>query len=334
MKVFHTVDLPVADRFDAWQQVLGQTHAPVHLTSEFADDFRATMRQFNLGEATLWPAAYPHLTWHRPAGLVRRSDPESCHLTLVLRGGGVAHWDRSETALGPYDFHTNHTSVPYVIHCRPGQHEMIGVELPKSSLGLPWSRVQQVIGQGLSAREGIGTLLAQFLTQVARDTGSYASTEVPRLGQVLTDLVTGLFARALDTEKHLPPEARTRTLVLELKAFIRRNLWDADLTPSAVAATHHISRSHLHRLFRAEGVTVASYIRTQRLEAVRRALASPSEVAVPIHSIAARCGFKDHATFTRSFRAAYGITPRDYRQAARHIGSRAERSPDGLPAAR
>ncbi|WP_335983818.1 AraC family transcriptional regulator [Streptomyces sp. CA2R106] len=316
VKVFNSIDLPAADRFDAWQQLLGQTHAPVHLTSESADDYRATLRQFTLGAAMLWPAAYPHLTWHRPVRLVRQSDPESCHLTLVLRGGGVAQWDRSERALGPYDFHTNHTSVPYVIHCHPGQHEIIGVELPRTSLGLPWSRVQQVIGQGLSARDGIGLLLAQFLIQVSHDTDNYAPAEAPRLGQVLTDLVTGLFARALDADDRLSPETRTRTKILEMQAFIRRNLGDVHLTPGAVAAQHHISRSHLHRLFQTEGATVSAYIRAQRLAAARRALADASTPAEPIHAIAARCGFKDHATFTRSFRAAYGITPRDYRQAA------------------
>ncbi|WUH90251.1 AraC family transcriptional regulator [Streptomyces sp. NBC_00433] len=316
VKVFRTVDLPVADRFDVWQQLMGQTHAPVNLTSEFADDFRATLRQFNLGEAMLWPATYPHVTWHRPPRLVRQSDPESCHLTLVLRGEGVAQWDRAETALGPSDFHTNHTSVPYVIHCLPGQHEMIGVEVPRTSLGLPWSRMQQVVGQALSGRDGVGALLAQFLTQAARDTSSYAPAEAFRLGQVLTDLVTALFARALDAEKLLPPETRTRNLALEVKAFIRRNLWDADLTPSSVAAAHFISLSHLHRLFQAEGVTVAAYIRTERLEAARRELAGTSTADVTIHTIAARYGFKDHTTFTRSFRAAYGTTPRDYRHSA------------------
>lgn len=104
VKVFRTVDLPVADRFDMWQQMLGQAHAPVRLTSEFAGDFRATLRQFSLGAATLWPAAYPHVTWHRPARLVRQSDPENCHLTLVLRGEGVAQWDRAERALGATPF--------------------------------------------------------------------------------------------------------------------------------------------------------------------------------------------------------------------------------------
>jgi AraC-like DNA-binding protein len=318
VNVFNSVDLPVGDRFDAFQQLVSQAHAPMHLTSNFAADFRGTLRQFNLGEVELWPATFPHLSFHRTPRLIRQSDPESCHLTLLLRGGGLARWERAETVVGSYDFHTNHTSVPYDIVSRHGPVEMIGVEVPKTSLGLPWGRVQQVIGQALSGRDGIGILLVQFLTQVTDDTSAYRPTEAPRLGGVLSELVTALFARALDAEEHLPPETRTRTLALEVKAFIRRNLCDADLSPGSVAAAHYISRSHLHRLFHADGITVASYIRTQRLEAARADLANASASAVPVYAIAARYGFKDHATFTRSFRAAYGTTPRDYRHAA-HI---------------
>jgi AraC-like DNA-binding protein len=317
VKVFNSVDLPVGDRFGVWQELLSQTHAPVHLTSDDAADFRATLRRFTLGPATVWPATYPHLTWHRPPRLVRRSDPESCHLTLVLRGNAVARWKRTETVIGPYDFHTNHSSVPYVIDSW-GQQEVIGVELPRAALGLPWDRVLEVVGRGLSARDGMGTLLAQFLTQVSRTTHAYQPAEASRLGQVLAELVTAVFARALDAEECLPPETRTRALTLEMKAFIRRNLLDAELTPSSVAAAHHVSRAYLYRLFQAEGVSVAGYIRSQRLEAARRALADTSGTAVPIHAVAAHYGFKDHATFTRNFRAAYGTTPRDYRHTA-HI---------------
>ncbi|MBM9440192.1 AraC family transcriptional regulator [Actinacidiphila bryophytorum] len=313
VRVFNSTDLPAADRFDVFQELVDQAHAPMNLTSDFADDFRATLRQFSLGEISLWPTVFPHLNFHRTPRLIRQSDPESCHLTLVLRGGGVARWDRAETVLGPYDFHTNHTSVPYVISSSPGPVDMIGIEVPKTSVNLPWDRVQKVIGQALSGREGVGALLVQFLTQVTSDTSVYLPSEAPRLGRVLSELVTALFARALDEEERLQPETRSRTLALEVKAFVRRNLCDPALTPGAIAAAHFISRSHLHRLFRAEGTTVAAYIRTQRLEAARADLANAP--AVPVYVIAARYGFKDHATFTRTFRAVYGTTPRDYRHA-------------------
>ncbi|WUH90252.1 AraC family transcriptional regulator [Streptomyces sp. NBC_00433] len=316
VKEFNSVHLPVGDRFDAFQQLLRQAHAPIYLTSDFAADFKGTLRQFYLGDVELWQATFPQLTFRRTPGLVRQSDPERCNLALIVQGGGHVRRGRTETVLKQYDIHTNHTSAPFDITTRRGPVGIIGVEVPRASLGLRWERLQQVVGQGMSGREGVGALLAQFLTQVVGDTEHYAPVEAPRLGQVLTDLVTTLFARALDTEEHLPPETRTRNLALEVKAFVRRNLTNADLSPSSIAAAHQISRSHLHRLFQAEGVTVAAYIRTQRLEAARRDLADPTRAAVPLHAIAARYGYKDHTTFTRNFRAAFGITPREYRQEA------------------
>lgn len=317
---FDSTDLPVGDRFDAWCQLLSRTHAPVHLTSVASDDYQATLRQLSLGGSTLWPATFPDLTFLRTPKLVRQSDPENCHLSLILKGSGVSRWDRSESVVGRNDFHTNHTSVPYVIDSCRGPVDMIGVEVPRAELGLPWALVEKVIGQGLSAREGVGTLLSQFLTQVTRDTSAYGPADAPRLGRVLTELVTALFARALDAEQLVQPEARSRTLLLEAKAFIRRHLHEPQLTPSSVAAAHHVSRSLLYRLFRADGTTVAGYIRAERLEAARRELADASRAGVPIRAIAARYGFKDHATFTRSFRAAHGASPRDYRHAAHAHG--------------
>ncbi|MGO4429032.1 helix-turn-helix transcriptional regulator, partial [Streptomyces sp. MCAF7] len=77
----------------------------------------------------------------------------------------------------------------------------------------------------------------------------------------------------------------------------------------------HISVSYLHRLFREHGsTTVSSWIRRQRLEAVRRDLADPLLRATPIHRIAARRGFSHAAVFSRAFRAAYGLPPKDYRR--------------------
>jgi AraC-like DNA-binding protein len=43
----------------------------------------------------------------------------------------------------------------------------------------------------------------------------------------------------------------------QFHAFIWENLGDPNLTPGAIAAAHHISLRYLHKLFHAEGQTVA-----------------------------------------------------------------------------
>ena len=55
-----------------------------------------------------------------------------------------------------------------------------------------------------------------------------------------------------------------------MHAFVEQHLGDADLTPAAVAAAHHVSLRQLHRLFETQETTVAAWIRHRRLERCRR----------------------------------------------------------------
>lgn len=134
----------------------------------------------------------------------------------------------------------------------------------------------------------------------------------PRLGNVALELLTSTFAHHVDAVDQVPPETH-HTLYLRIQTFIGQNLQEPQLTPTAIATAHHVSVSYLHRLFQAHGTTVAAWVRGQRLEHPRRELGQPALQSVPVNRIATRWGFKDHATFTRAFRAAYDIPPKDYR---------------------
>jgi AraC-like DNA-binding protein len=189
----------------------------------------------------------------------------------------------------------------------------VGVEVPKALLALPGNRTDLLIGRRMSGRNGIGALLAQFLTRLAADTGSLQQQDGHRLGTVVLDLLSALFAHELHADSFLQPETQRRTLLLRIQAFIQHHLHDPRLTPGAIAAAHHISPSYLHRFFREEDATVAAWIRHQRLERVRRDLAGPALRPTPIYAIACRWGFPRAADFSRAFRTAYGIQPKDYR---------------------
>ncbi|MFF3332562.1 helix-turn-helix domain-containing protein [Streptomyces sp. NPDC002888] len=311
--VFHTMDLAADDRFDAWVQRMGRTHAPMHLSSDRAADYRGHQRLIGLADVTVWPATFDHLVFCRTPKLVRQSDPEVYHLSLLVRGEGSAAWDTREAVYRIGDIHINSSSRSYEICTGPEPVTIVGVEIPRALVALPASRADQMVGRRVSGREGVGALLAQFLTQLASDTGAYQPQDAPRLGIVVADLVTAVFAHTLDADLLMPPEIHGRTLTLRIKAFIRRHLSDPELTPARIAVAHHISRSHLYRLFQAEGHTVASYIRDRRLECARRDLADPALRAMPVHAIAARWGFSRAADFTRAFRTAYGVPPSDVR---------------------
>jgi AraC-like DNA-binding protein len=284
-------------------------------------DFRASQRVLDLGAVSVWPTTFQPVCFRRSSKLIRQSDPEGLHVSLPLSGALRTVRGEEEAEYGPDSLCVVDTSRTVDVHGGDGSlpHTGVGLEVPKALLPLPRNRLDHVTGLRLSVQEGFGALLRQLLTQLARGTDAYLPADGPRLGSVVVDLLSALFAQALEAESSLPPETRQETLVLRIRAFVRDHLHDPNLTPGAIAAANHISRSYLYRLFEHEEESIAAWIRGQRLEGARRDLAEPALGTTPIHAIAARWGFPRAADFTRAFRSAYGIPPRDYRQGAQGL---------------
>ncbi|MGW1890606.1 AraC-like ligand-binding domain-containing protein [Streptomyces sp. NPDC002004] len=312
--VLRSEDVAAPDRLAYWAHLVGQTHAPVRMESEYADDFRAVQRVLDLGAVSVWPATFQQLVIRRTPRLVRQSDPGLFHLSLLVGGTGVGSWKDQEAVYRPSDLHINDSSVPWEI--RTGQEPVtaVGVEIPKALLPLPPKLLGRGVPRRVAADQGVGALVSQFLTQVISDAPCYRPEDGPRLGAVLVDLVAALFAHAVESEKCLPDGARQRALLLQVKRFIQGQLHDPELSPGLVAAAHHISVSYLHRLFEGEEATVAAWIRRRRLEAARRDLADPALAEVPVHAVASRWGFVRASDFSRSFKAAYGVAPGEFRR--------------------
>lgn len=105
-------------------------------------------------------------------------------------------------------------------------------------------------------------------------------------------------------------------LLARINAYIDERLADPELSPATIAAAHHISIRYLHKLFETQQTTVAGSIRRRRLDRCRRDLVDPAARSRPIGAIAARWGFTDPASFSRLFRATYGVPPGRFRSAA------------------
>ncbi|QFG24668.1 helix-turn-helix domain-containing protein [Actinomadura sp. WMMB 499] len=316
--VFQSEDLPPADRFGYWRECLSSTHAPLDMSSEHADDFRVRQRVLRLGAVTIWPATFQPMVCRRTPRLIRRSDPETYHLSLVRRGTAGASWGKNDVTYRPSDLHVQDSSRSCTTWAKgPGTIDTVGLEMPRNLLSLPQSLADRMIGRPVPGVEGIGALLSGFLVQLSSDAGTYRPSDGSRLGTVLIDLVSALFAHTVEAERELAPESRQRTLVLTVRAFIERHLHDPALTPASIAAAHHISLSYLHRVFQPDGTTVAVWIRRRRLERARRDLTDPALGGLQVGQIAARWGFSHPAVFTRAFRAAYDVSPSEFRRARR-----------------
>ncbi|GAA4705090.1 helix-turn-helix domain-containing protein [Streptomyces youssoufiensis] len=321
--VFRGDDLPAEQRFDAWRELSGKAVLRTLMDSDRAADFRATLRAGGLGPVQVSAMTYQSLRSRRTPALIRAADPELYQLALVRGGRQCITWRDRELALGHGELLFYDSSHPFTAEIRTGEvaASSVVVQVPRELLPMDRDRADGLLGTRVPPDDPVGVLLRQFIDAVARPAGAglapYTATDAGRLGLVLTDLLTALLSRQYERRPGAAVAASGRgTQLLCVQAFIERHLGDADLSPAAVAAAHHVSLRSLHRLFEPVGLGVAGWIRARRLDRCRRDLADPALSRRTVRAIGATWGFPRPADFNRAFRAAYGLSPGEYRRLA------------------
>ncbi|GGQ99587.1 helix-turn-helix domain-containing protein [Streptomyces asoensis] len=202
--------------------------------------------------------------------------------------------------------------------------------LPADLLGLTDSDVRRIARTPVARSSRLGTLLSPLLSDLAEA----AAEAGPPVGEMLArnavNLLATLAAEQLGTAPATadgesgtlgpaaaagPADGRPPVLGRVLE-YVELHLTDPDLSPEAVARAQHISVRYLHKLFKDEGTTVGRWILRRRLEECRRDLARHGRGGRTIAAVAARWGFLSATHFSRVFRSAYGMSPREWRDTA------------------
>jgi len=191
-----------------------------------------------------------------------------------------------------------------------------GIESPDNFMLLvEWETLEEHM-QGFRQSPAIkefGALLAPFLVELGRQTTKEGPARSIRLADAVLDMLEAALCEQLACDR---PEGRSRVqsdLMLRTFAFIEQNLGDPGLDGMAIAAAQHISIRQLQRLFESDGRTVTEWIRNRRIEHCRKDLANAELVGIPVSAIGARWGLVNAAHFSRLFKAAHGLSPREYR---------------------
>ncbi|MFF3719096.1 helix-turn-helix domain-containing protein [Streptomyces prasinus] len=320
--VYSNDHLPAAERYEWFCDLLQREFLPNAITSEDAHDFRASARHLDMGSTQICVLEYPSLHSKRTPKLVREQDLDMYWLSFNAHGRQTASSGRREVTLASGELVLLDIGRPFEAWAHPTgtKARTISVALPREAVVLPQRTLDRLVTTRLDCGTGTGALLASFLHRLVADTRSYGPHDGVRLGSVLTDLAVATLAHHGEAEDALPVEIRHRVLLADIHAFIDRHLGTRQLTPEAIAAAHHISVRHLHRLFRERGTTVGEWIRRRRLERCRQDLLTPACAELTVQAIGARWGFGHASEFSRAFRSAYGTPPGEYRRRAEHKG--------------
>jgi AraC family transcriptional regulator len=110
-----------------------------------------------------------------------------------------------------------------------------------------------------------------------------------------------------------------RERILRVLTHIQVHL-DEPLELEELAHVACFSSFHFHRVFAAmTGETLADHVRRLRLERAAMELRTGQRQVI---QVALDAGYEAHAAFTRAFKAAYGISPAEFRRATRPIAIR------------
>ncbi|WP_405068574.1 helix-turn-helix domain-containing protein [Kribbella sp. NBC_01510] len=319
--LIRTDEVPVADRLDYVREMTAATWVPMECRADTGGAYWGVFRASGIGPLQVVVMDVMPITVIRTPKLIEQQDPDLLKMLLVCgEGSSVVTQDGRQARISTGDFALYDTRRPYQVACavdRDAPSRLLTFMFPPSLLPLSRNQLPSLTATRFGATTGLGNLTSQFLLQLASNVDHYSPAEAARLSTAALEVLATRLAHELELDRWGAPEARRHALLTAVQAFIHQHLGDSLLTPSAVAAAHHISLRSLHQLFHDQGLTVAGYIRQRRLEQCRRDLADPALASRSVAAIATSWGFTNGADFSRAFRSAHGMPPAEYRRSAR-----------------
>jgi AraC-like DNA-binding protein len=159
--------------------------------------------------------------------------------------------------------------------------------------------------------------LKRHLQILVRDADAISQTPAAAMiGQATTDLLRAALVAAVD-EEPFRSDGWDQNLITVAKSYISQHLAEPDLGAERMARALFISVRQVYKLWETEPRSLGQWILERRLDAARRDLTSPRRRNQTIAAIAGRWGFVDATHFSRRFRQAYGMSPREWRRACR-----------------
>lgn len=309
--VLNTECVAESDRREFVRYALGLTMVPIEL--HWPDDPRGVKARgaiTDLGDLTVCTGETTALRVERTARLARDSLEPSVFINVQHFGSSIVVQHDREAVTRPGDLVMYDSTSPYTLINETG---MAGdfFRIPHSALALPPKTIRDACAVSLSAGHPLTGLTHDYLRRLAADPGLPAARNADLAGLPGIELIRAVILTHLGADQ-LASESRAATLQMRILDYARKHLSDPELSAEQIASAHYISVRHLYGVLAKSGIRLSDWIRTRRLEACRQALATaPADVTIA--AIARRHGFSDMSSFSRAFRAEYGLTPSAWR---------------------
>lgn len=304
------------DAFSIWHEQLATVFDVDLGDREAVNEFRGTLTAYHMGTLLLARSASHGQAFSRDHRTIAQSSADHYLIQLYLKGGYVGTTGQDDIDLCTGDVSVLDMARP--VKTRASDFEIVTLCVPRDVLaplvGLP----DQLHGTVLRGDTATGAMLADHMRSLYRNAGTLTATDAPAVAQGTAALVAGCLGPALAARDVVQPAMQTARLSA-IRRHVEKHLADPDIGPDQICREFGMSRANLYRLFEPLG-GVNAYIRERRLARAFVDLISPAERR-RIGDIGYDWGFGSEASFSRAFRTAFGMSPRDVRAASASLSS-------------
>jgi AraC family transcriptional regulator, positive regulator of tynA and feaB len=262
------------------------------------------------------------LHFRRSWSHIREDSTDVTVLWFVNRGTLCVSHQCGHTTASAGDFLATKSTTPFFIECLPGQdsvHEVLHVVVPTHLL-------TSYIPHGLTTGFSVPATGCQFtvaqhiLTDIFEEEGNLSANAA----QLLVESALSVLSQAIGTAP-LPGCAHqsiSNKRLHDVLRFIELHLSDPKLSIATVAKGCGISPRYVSILLKLHGSAFSTLVWQQRLKIASRLLSSASSNDLSISKVAYGMGFKSLAHFSRKFKAAFNVSPSEYRSMNRRDTAR------------
>lgn len=305
-----TRDRPSRSHFADFQRIFERTHFHWNLKTDAEDCFRADVSRRVLDEYVLTQISADPMSGKRTQQDVNKTNEHYFCLLYFERGESLLSQGVNETRVVPGSIALWDSTRPAFFDASENLHQC-SLLIPHAVATTCLPGIEDLCGLQVRSDKGMGAILLSHLKKLHSSIDEIDPVDRPAILRATVELATAAFR---PTRERLNGTAFKRALLTRVQEYIIANLGDPELGPQKIAAAFQFTPRYLHRLFSEFEITAADWIKRRRLQRCWHELQEERLKGLSITQIALKNGFNDSSSFSRAFKAEFGISPRAARQ--------------------
>jgi AraC family transcriptional regulator, positive regulator of tynA and feaB len=312
--IFSTSSVHPRDRFDYWHSLACREIVSHDSLPENRATFQAEIRAAKFGNLDLVEFSNSPMQVSHTLAHAERTRPDTMFLCYQLSGSVLIVQNAREVNLDAGSLMLLEPRLPYAARFASNSKTLV-IKVPRRELRARIGGNRDLIGRRVTAEVADDDLALSTAARLPSVAGMMASITEEMVGSHVLDLIGVSLARAIGSAAVRVSNSKA-LLLGQIRSVVEANLADPNIDGQQVADTVGISVRYANAILAEQNSSLQRLILSRRLSRCRLALEDPDQISRTVAEIAQGWGFSDMTHFGRCFRAAFGISPREYRKAS------------------